>query len=71
LLTYRSDGRKTNVVIPSSVVPVLAPFVEEGHKLRDAVNELVQINAQLVQLWRQEQRAKASRERAKPRSRRR
>ena len=65
LLTYRLDGRKTNVVIPSSVVPALAPFVEEAQELRDAVNELVHINAQLVQLWRQEQRVKDARERAK------
>ena len=71
LLTYRVDGKKTTVVVPSSVVPVLAPCIEEGQELRDAVTELMQVNAQLVQLWRQEQRVKSSRERAKASKRRR
>jgi len=69
LLSYQADGQKQNIVIPHSLVPSLAPLVEEGRELRNAVVELLQINAQLVQLWRQEQRAKApgSRVNKKPR----
>ena len=71
LLTFRVDGEKRNVVVPSSSVPALAPLVEEGQELRDALKELVTINAQLVQLWRQEQRSKKPRQKAKRKSKRR
>jgi hypothetical protein len=61
-LTFRVDGRKYNEVIPASAVAALQPLVEQGRELRDAVADLLSINAQLLRLGRQQQRAKRSRQ---------
>jgi hypothetical protein len=59
-LTYRVDGQKHNEVIPAALVADLQPLVNDGCKLRNAVTELLSINAQLLRLWRQEQHRKRS-----------
>ena len=42
----------------ASLAAELAPLVEGGRQLREAVMELLAINVQLLRLWREEQRSK-------------
>ena len=51
-LTYSVEGKKHVLVIPAAAVPLLKPLVESGREYRDAVAELLAINAQLLSLWR-------------------
>jgi hypothetical protein len=60
-LTYSVDGAKRVQFIPTDSVPMLRPLVERGRQWLDALRELVTINAQLVTLWRHEQRPRAPR----------
>lgn len=53
-LTYSVEGTKYVQALPAEVVPALQPLVERGREYRDAVAELLSINAQLVSLWRQQ-----------------
>jgi hypothetical protein len=57
-LTYSVDGQKHVEFIPDAVLPWISSLFEEGRAYRDAVNEIRAINAQLVTLWRKEQRQK-------------
>ena len=57
-LTYSVEGAKQVLVIPNASVPLLEPLVKEGRRWREALAELLAINAQLVRLWRQEHRHK-------------
>jgi hypothetical protein len=52
------DGIKRVESIPADLVEHLMPLVEEGRAYRDAVAEIRSINAQLLRLWRLEQKAK-------------
>lgn len=67
LLTHRVDGEKRNEVIPEALLSTLRPLVDEGRELRNAIADLLSINAQLLRLGRQEQRAKRSRQAKSPR----
>lgn len=73
-LTHSVNGAKQIESIPAEMVDLLMPLVEKGQAHRDAVNEVRSINAQLLRLWRSEQRermtAKAG-HKTKPRPRRR
>lgn len=61
-LTFTVNGEKQVEIIPEAWVPALSPLVEDARELRSALAELLTVNAQLLRLWRQEQRAqKASR----------
>ena len=62
-LTYSVDGAKKMLVVPNASVPLLQPLVEQGRRWRDALTELLAINAQLLSLWRQEQRQRSTRRR--------
>lgn len=57
-LTYSVDGVKRVENVPADLVHQLMPFVEAGQTYRKAVAELRAINAQLLRLWRLEQRKK-------------
>lgn len=71
-LTYSVDGTRRVEFIPDDLAAVLQPLAQEGHAYRDAVAEVLTINAQLVSLWRQQQRqrgtkaSKTTRRRKKP-----
>lgn len=56
-LTYSVAGNRRVEFIPDDLVPLLEPLAEEGRAYKDALNELRTINAQLVSLWRKNQRA--------------
>lgn len=59
-LTYSVQGAKFVEHIPGNLVDALLPLVERGQEYRDAVAEIRSINAQLIRLWRLEQREKKS-----------
>src|SRR5512147_144150 len=58
-LDYSFLGKKRVEIVPESLALELAPFVDEGRQLREAVMELLAINLQLLHLWRIEQRSRA------------
>lgn len=60
-LTYSLEGRKRVELLPESLASELAPLVEQGRKLREAVMEVLAINLQLLRLWREEQRGRQAR----------
>jgi hypothetical protein len=55
-LSYSLAGKKRVEVMPEALASELAPLVEQGRKLREAVMEVLAINLQLLRLWRLEQR---------------
>jgi hypothetical protein len=59
-LTYSVDGQRHVEFIPEALVPLLKPFAQEGRAYREAVAQVLTINAQLVSLWRQQQRDRES-----------
>ncbi len=73
-LSYSFEGKKRVEVLMESLASELAPLVEQGRELREAVMEVLAINVQRLRLWREEQRGRRSaspnrRGRAKPRKR--
>lgn len=59
-LTYSVDGNRRVEHIPDDLATMLQPLAEQGRAYRNAVNELLALNAQLVTLWRKQQRAASS-----------
>jgi hypothetical protein len=57
-LTYSVNGQRHVEFISDELLPQVAPLAERGRAYRDALNELLTINAQLVTLWRKQQRAR-------------
>lgn len=55
-LTYSVGGRKQVENIPAEWVEQLMPLVQQGQAYREALAELRAINAQLLKLWRLQQR---------------
>ncbi len=60
-LTYSVAGQRRVEFIPDDLVPVIEPLAEEGHAYLDALRELLCINAQLVTLWRKQNRGRKKR----------
>ncbi len=58
VLTFSVRGTKHVQALPADAVPALRPLIERGRDYRDAVSELLAINAQLVSLWRQRERTR-------------
>ena len=56
-LAYSFEGKKRVESLPESLASELAPLVEQGRELREAVMEVLAINLRLLRLWRQEQRS--------------
>jgi hypothetical protein len=57
-LTYSVEGTKHVQVIPAEHVVALQPLLERARHYREALAEHLAINAQLVSLWRVQQRAR-------------
>ena len=57
-LTYSVDGRRHVEFIPDELVPLIEPLAQEGRAYRDALSEIQTTNAQLVTLWRKQQRSR-------------
>jgi hypothetical protein len=57
-LTYSIEGDKRMHVIPAASVAELEPLIARARRYRDAIAEVATINAQLVGLWREQQRAR-------------
>ncbi len=73
-LSYSFEGKKRVEVLPESLASELAPLVEQGREIREAVLDVLAINLQLLRLWREEQRSRrplrpSRRGASKPRSR--
>jgi hypothetical protein len=60
-LTYSVEGQKHVQAVPAASVAALQPLLLRARVYRDALSELLAINAQLVSLWRQQQRARRPR----------
>lgn len=61
VLSFSVDGTKHTETIPESWVAELEPLITEGRECREALAEMLRLNAELLRLWRQEQRERAAR----------
>ena len=59
-LSYSFKGKKHVEILPDSLAAELAPLVDQGREIREALIEMLAINLQLLHLWRQEQRTRPS-----------
>jgi len=57
-LTFMVDGKKRVESIPAAWVEEIQPLVVRGREFKEAVAEVFAINAQLLALWRKQQRRK-------------
>jgi hypothetical protein len=57
-LTFMVDGKKRVQAIPADWVNELRPLVDAARRFKDAISETYSINAQLLALWRAQQRKK-------------
>ncbi len=70
-LSYSVEGKKHVEVLPETLASELAPLVEQGRAVREAIMEVLAINLQLLRLWRTEQRGRPpTRKRSKSAGRR-
>lgn len=69
-LTYSVDGVKRVESVPAELVEMVLPLVDAGEEYSSAIRELRGINAQLLTLWKAEQRAKQAKSRRKPKNKR-
>lgn len=60
-LTYSVDGQRHVEFIPADLLPVIQPLAEHGRQYRIAVREVMTVNAQLLTLFRQQQRTRKRR----------
>ena len=63
-LTYSVNGRRHVEFIPASLLSEVQRLATEGREYREAVAEVATINAQLVSLWRLEERERSKKGRA-------
>lgn len=59
-LTYSVQGSRRVEFIPTELLPQIAPLVEQGSAYREALREILTINARLLTMWRKQQRDKAA-----------
>lgn len=57
-LTYSAEGERHVEFIPEELLPILLPLAKVGREYRDAVAEVLTINARLVSLGRMQKRMK-------------
>ena len=57
-LTYSVKGKRHVEFIPTALLPQVAPLAQSGRAYKDALNEILTINAQLLTLWRKQQRGR-------------
>lgn len=60
-LTFMVDGKKRVEPIPADWVEEIRPLVVEGREYKDAVAEVLAANAQLLALWRKQERKRKAR----------
>lgn len=60
-LTFMVDGKKRVESVPEWLVEEIRPLVLQGREFKDAVSEVFSINAQLLALWRRQQRGRKRR----------
>lgn len=60
-LTFMVDGKKRVERIPDEWVDELRPLVQAGREFKDAMAQVFAANAQLLALWRQQQRKRRRR----------
>lgn len=53
-LTYSVNGKRCVEFIPEELVTVLRPLAEKGRAYKEAVHEVLTINAELVTLWKKQ-----------------
>lgn len=58
VLSFSLAGKKHTEVIPEELANELKPLVERGREHREALTELMRLNADLLRLWLVEQRKK-------------
>jgi len=58
VLSFSLAGKKHTEVIPADLADDLRPLVERGREHREALAELMRLNAKLLRLWLVEQRKK-------------
>jgi hypothetical protein len=63
LLTFMVSGKKHVQAIPSEWVEELRPLVEQGREFKEAVAEVFSANAQLLELWQQQNPRKRAKKR--------
>lgn len=57
-LTYSVDGVRHVEFIPEELLPKVHPLADQGRAYRDALHEIQAINAQLLTMWRKQQRGR-------------
>ncbi len=55
-LSYSYQGTRRTEKLSAELAAELAPLVEEGRQIREAVMEVLAINVQLLKLWRGQER---------------
>jgi len=60
-LTYSINGQRRVEYLPDDLAAELFSVAEQGRLYREAVDELMTLNAQLVNLWRKQQRPRRRR----------
>lgn len=63
LLTFMVRGKKHVQAIPSEWVEEIRPLVEQGREFKEAVAEVFAANAQLLELWHQQNTRKRPKKR--------
>jgi hypothetical protein len=63
LLTFMVSGKKHVQAIPPEWVEEIRPLVEQGREFKGAVAEVFAANAQLLELWHQQNTRKRSKKR--------
>lgn len=64
-LTFMVEGKKRVEWIPKEWADEILPLVDQGREYKRAVAEVFAINAQLLTLWRKQERKKRSKPRKK------
>jgi transposase-like protein len=62
-LTYSVEGKRCVEFVPDELLPRIAPLAKAGADYRNALSEILTINAQLLTMWRKQvrERRKAAR----------
>lgn len=58
LLRFRLNGKSYVEYVPADWAETVRPFVEQAAEFKDALTELVALNAKLLGLWRHERRGR-------------
>ena len=65
-LTYSVEGKRHVEFVPDVLISEVQPLAEAGRSYRDAMLEVLTINAQLLTLWRRQLRDRYSKDKRTP-----